>query len=549
MTFLKNLFIYFRYKRFNKLHFKKNNFPNSENLILIEFNRFKTFHVSVAIIANILAKKFKANMACYPEISFHKCVDGKQTLKNKLFFFLGNILKTKDFGIFYSFGVKKIFNVPVNSPYYEEALRIKKRYIKKIKTKDNLLKFKLNNILIGDLIYDSYLKYYKKETVNISHVTFSYFFQKSIEYYLFWFYYFKKNNVKAVITPQASLLSALPLRLAIYFSSKAIVADQQYLFQLNKNRIYPHKQWLDFQKDIKRKDVKKNISKGLELAKKRLMLRFAGQASVDIPYIYKSPYKKKNNLKNMVLKKNNRLKILIAPHSFVDAPHAIGNHLFADYYEWLIYILKLSKMTKYDWYIKCHPNFYNRNQDPSAQIVESLCKEYKNVKYLDQTTSHYQIISEKIDYVITCNGTIAMEYPYLGIPAINGSMVTPYNFKFNYNPKTIKELKMIILNLKKKKFKVNRKKILEIYFLRHIYYSNDWLYENMNELIQYCKEWQLVHINPAAYEFFLERSKSVYSKQKYDALKRFVNSKDYMFTFNHLGINLSDQILSQKKIY
>ena len=137
------------------------------------------------------------------------------------------------------------------------------------------------------------MKYYKKETVNISHVTFSYFFQKSIEYYLFWFYYFKKNNVKAVITPQASLLSALPLRLAIYFSSKAIVADQQYLFQLNKNRIYPHKQWLDFQKDIKRKDVKKNISKGLELAKKRLMLRFAGQASVDIPYIFKSPYKKK----------------------------------------------------------------------------------------------------------------------------------------------------------------------------------------------------------------------------------------------------------------
>ncbi len=107
MTFFKNLFIYFRYKRFNKLHFKKNNFPNSENLILIEFNRFKTFHVSVAIIANILAKKFKANMACYPEISFHKCVDGKQTLKNKLFFFFRKYFKNKRFWYFLLIWCKK----------------------------------------------------------------------------------------------------------------------------------------------------------------------------------------------------------------------------------------------------------------------------------------------------------------------------------------------------------------------------------------------------------------------------------------------------------
>ena len=549
MTFLKNLLTYYRYKKFNKLNFKKKNFANSNNLILIEFNSFKTYHVAVAILANILANKFKANIACYPEISFHKCVDGNQTLKNKLFFFLGNILKVKNFGIFYSFGVKKIFNVPVNSPYYEQALRIKKKYIKKIKTKDDLLKFKLNNILIGDLIYDSYLKYYKKETIKISHVTFSYFFQKSIEYYLFWFFYFKKNNVKAVITPQSTYLSALPLRLAIYFGSKAMVADAQHLYSLNKNRIYSHKQFLDFQKDIKRKDVKKNIPQGLEIAKKRIMLRFAGKASVDMPYLFKSPYTKKNNFKNRVLKKNNRLKILVAPHSFVDAPHAMGNHLFPDYYEWLEYIFKLSRMTKYDWYIKCHPNFYNRNRDPSAQIVESLCKKYNNVKYIDPSTSHYQIISEKIDYVITCNGTIAWEYPYLGIPAINGSTITPYNFKFNYNPKSIKELRTIILNLKKRKFKITRKKILELYFLKHIYYSNDWLYENINDLIKYCKAWQHILITPAAYEFFLKNSKSVYSKKKYNALKRFVKSKDYVFNFNHLGINLSDQILSQKKIY
>ena len=441
MTFLKNLLIFYRYKKFNKLNFKSKNFFSNKNLILIEFNSFKTYHVGVAILANILANKFKANIACYPEISFHKFIEGEPTLINKLLFFFGKFLKIKNFGIFYSFGTKKIFNVPINSPHSEQALKIKNKYLKKVRTKEKLVKFKLNNILIGDLIYDSFLKYYKKESVNILHSDFSYFFQKSIEYYLFWFYYFKDHNVKGVIAPQATYLSALPLRIGIYFNSKVIVADTQNLYALNKNRIYSHKIFPDFKKDLRKVEVKKNLSKGLSLAKKRIDLRLAGIPSVDIPYVNKSPYLKKNSFKKRILKKNNRLKILVAPHSFVDAPHALGNHLFPDYYEWLEYIFKLSKVTNYDWYIKCHPNFYDRKKDPSAKIVDSLCKKYPNINFLHPSTSHYQIISEKIDYVITCNGTIAWEYPYLGIPAINGSTVSHYNFKFNYNPKSIRDLK------------------------------------------------------------------------------------------------------------
>ncbi len=224
--------------------------------------------------------------------------------------------------------------------------------------------------------------------------------------------------------------------------------------------------------------------------------------------------------------------------------------MFPDYYEWLEYILKLSKVTNYDWYIKCHPNFYDRKRDPSAKIIDSLCKKYPNINFLCPSTSHYQIISEKIDYVITCNGTIAWEYPYLGIPAINGSITTHYgSLKFNYNPKSIGELKKIILNLKKKKPKINRKKILEIYFLRHIYYASGWLYDNLDELIKYCKGWQDILISPRAYEFFLNNSKSYYSKNRLSALKKFIESKDYIFNFKHLGRSLSEHISLQKKRY
>lgn len=71
----------------------------------------------------------------------------------------------------------------------------------------------------------------------------------------------------------------------------------------------------------------------------------------------------------------------------------------------------------------------------------------------------------------------------------------------------------------------------------------------MNELIKYCKGWQQVLINPKAYEFFLKNSKSVYSKNKLSALKKFIESGDYMFNFKHLGRSLSEHISLQTKKY
>ena len=57
-----------------------------------------------------------------------------------------------------------------------------------------------------------------------------------------------------------------------------------------------------------------------------------------------------------MLKKSNKIKILIATHSFVDSPHCFGNNFFTDHYDWLDSLGKISNEVDYDWYIKCHPN-------------------------------------------------------------------------------------------------------------------------------------------------------------------------------------------------
>ena len=67
-------------------------------------------------------------------------------------------------------------------------------------------------------------------------------------------------------------------------------------------------------------------------------------------------------------------------------------------------------------------------------------KKYKNIKILPNNYSHKQIISEKVDFVLTQHGSVGFEYPLFKIPVINSSYNNPQvGYKFNLNPKNIYE--------------------------------------------------------------------------------------------------------------
>ena len=66
--------------------------------------------------------------------------------------------------------------------------------------------------------------------------------------------------------------------------------------------------------------------------------------------LYKSPYGYGNKL-NLKKKKNI---FVIATHDFVDAPHAMGNSIFPDFYQWFIKLCEFSLKTNDIWLVKNH---------------------------------------------------------------------------------------------------------------------------------------------------------------------------------------------------
>jgi hypothetical protein len=522
----------------NKSLFKLNK-KHTKNLILVEFNGWSLQHIIISYIGNLLALKYSANIHAYPGY-----VLNKYTLdwKSKIKFCFSNLIPIKQFLIFASFGTKRFFYPKINKLEKNLCLIIFKKQIKKLKKLDDICKISIDRVPIGDLIYDSYLKFYNVPTINLSDTKFKDFLLESIKSFLFWRQYLKRKSVKAIIITHTVYLGAMVARIAVYKYSdiKVISGNSNGVFKFNKNYQYPFVNFCKIKKDFK-KLAKFEKIEGIKLAKKRIKQRLSGLDISDLNSAKKSPYN--NKLLKRVIKKNSKIKILIAAHCFLDSPHIFGNFFFPDFLEWLNFLGNISKKTDYDWYIKSHPNF-NRI---THQILKEFVKKNKNFSLLPLNYSHQQIIREKINYALTVYGTIGWEYAYKGIPVINATINHPHrSYSFNINPKSLPEYKNILLNLKKNKLKINYSEIDEYYFTAYIYHVVDWCFQDQvlikKALTNFKKSFEYNTYNN--WLRFFNKNKHM---KILNSINRFVHSNENKILQEHCGYDLINDIIKKER--
>jgi len=167
---IKNYLSEKKFKKNNRFLFFKNKNKNSE--ILVEFNAYHPVHIAISYLVNIIAKKNKSKINAFYNYSLLTS-PLKNTILNELKWKVGNFFSLKNFGIYRSFGVKKIFKPTLSSKNEGVSEKYFKKIYSKIKNKDDVLKIKFDNILVGDLIYDTYLKHYIEPTLDIKSEKFS----------------------------------------------------------------------------------------------------------------------------------------------------------------------------------------------------------------------------------------------------------------------------------------------------------------------------------------------------------------------------------------
>ena len=488
LKIIKDFFLTNTFKKNIKKELNTNKSFSSQEQVLVEFNSFQNFHISASYLANYLKSKYKCQLLGFYNYSI-LVNDLNFSFLNKFKWTLGNVFSIKNFGVYKSLGVDKIFRPsPKNSEFYLADIKFIKLK-KKIKDKKDVLAIQLDGVLIGDIIYDTYLKRFHEPTLHLDEKFFKILKDFLILYY-YWKNYFKKNKVKAVITGHFVYSYALVVRVALKYNIKCFNVTLMRIFQGSKKNS-------TFAFDAKTLGLKKIVtetdneilSNGIKLAKNILYKRiYEGKLTgADMPYVLKSSFTKKNKHKRFIAK-NKKKKVLICTHDFFDAVHLNRNNLFVDFSEWLEFLGKLSEKTDYDWYIKTHPYYdkkFKFHQSISYKTMRKITDKYKKIKVLPNEYSHKRLVKEGIDLVLTVYGSVAMEYALMNklvITACKNNLFSDFNF--NVHPKSLKDYENKILNFEKIKLKIDKNEIYQYYFARHLHHDTNWILPNYSEFIK-----------------------------------------------------------------
>lgn len=439
-----NEYIHHNYKIFTPFHIKE----NSKSKILIKFFEFHgTFFVFYSYIVNILAERYNAKI-----ISFKETSSEDEGLSEQLY---------KSFNTVGS--IKKTLTAEQEMYAYKKTCE----YFSNLHTKEDWLNISIDGENFGLDIVSHYIRFVdplfdlsNKEILR-DHL---YSFICDI---IFWKDYFRKNSsVKAVVIGDAVYRDGILARIAMkhkinVYSLNSLIAWKysEELMRCFDGLEYPYyKKYFD-----ELSDTEKNY--GISWAESRLKARFSGDVK-DIPYMMNKSVYSLPKTSDSILRKNNKVKVMICVHSFTDYPYPMGRYIFSDLYEWLCFLGEISEKTDYDWYIKPHPDAPTSDKF----IISKLVSKYSKIQVLPAYVSPYQLKKEGMRFALTLWGTIGHEYPALGIHVINGSAINPHcAFDFNWHAKTLKEYTKMLMNLNTIEKTVDINEMYKFYCVHFLY--------------------------------------------------------------------------------
>jgi hypothetical protein len=441
----------------------------SQGFVLVELNRIYSSHIAYAYLANVLARQLSSKIATF---SASKSSTGPLPvwaywIPRIFWFFFSDHGKT-----YRSFGSKKVFFPVTTRSQRNEAKNLVKEFFKINPTKRDFEKFRVSGILIGDLVYDSYLRNRNTPTIDLASKDLKRFLEESTATALYWIVRFQSGQVKAVIVSHCVYTLAIPLRVGLDKKVPCFQATATTIYRLSKDRPFAYDEFKNFPQTFAALSATEQQT-GLRDARLLMNRRFGGEVGVNMTYSTASSFGQTRPYS--LLANTSKTKVLVATHCFFDSPHLYGTNLFPDFWEWLDFLGDLSESVDYEWYLKVHPDF----KPGTLEIIDILLQRHSKFLLVPPDSSHHQLIREGVTAALTVYGTIGFEYAALGIPVVNASTVNPHiAYSFNHHPATVEEYEKMIRSIPDLSRPEKIQSVEEYYFMKHLYGGENLFFED-----------------------------------------------------------------------
>lgn len=352
-----------------------------------------------------------------------------------------------------------------NSDFVKNA----KELFNLLTSKEDLLNVSYKNILIGDLIYDTYLRFKPAPTVNVKDDFLKRLLIAAVHSVEEGKKLFKRDKIDYLFTSYCSYIQHGVLTRLAQTNDVKVISFGSYdqLAKIVPLEFASHFKDYFYYKELfgKLSESEQKIKR--EMARKALESRFKGSVDPSTYYMGASAFGSVLGGTERIFKQNNKKRAMVFLHCFFDSPHIHRYMHYADFYEWITRTLDIASETDFDFYVKSHPNAVEGNEE----IVEALKLKYPKINFLPASVKNNKLIEEGFDVAFTVYGTLGHEYPYFGIPVVNAGDNPHINYSFCIHADSREQYEWYVRNIDKiPDVPANAKdEILEFYYMHNYY--------------------------------------------------------------------------------
>lgn len=352
--------------------------------------------------------------------------------------------------IFESYGIKNYINI---RKYKFNIIFLLKSVIATIKiyiknpNLDEFINYELNNIKIGDLIYDTYIRH-SNRYVKIKLWSLSFLKELLKSHFKFYLYYYLIRNYDfkyMILSHGIYVAGGILARIGIRNGSKVMTSRITNIrCYYNYDEIFtdefkPSKELINFIIE------KKLYTKTDEFLKKRLAGNIEQQDAISA-YKNKKLYSREEFCKELKLNSSFPIVFIMVP-SFSDSPHASESMLSRDYYQWFVETIKyINEIKNVNWIIKPHPLSYMYNE--TGEVERTIKKLKLDNIYLTPSNFSTASVFNIAKTVVTVRGTIGLEAACLGIKPVIAGRAIYSDFGIACEPKNKSEYFSLLKNIR-----------------------------------------------------------------------------------------------------
>lgn len=317
------------------------------------------------------------------------------------------------------------------------GLRAGRDLQQRLQQQGGLADLRIDGILVGDLVIDSYLRFRPAATVDLADPFLARLLKQMLRDVALaqaWFararpvLYLSSYStyIEHGVAVRVALAHGIPVRVFgnLVTFGKRLTADDP--FHATNGGAY-------------RKTVESLTEPGPALDRARDLLegRLGGKIDHATNYMRRSAYEHCDE----PVPAEVRGAVVVFLHDFFDSPHIYADLIFDDFWQWICFTICTLTESGTPFFLKPHPN----QIAASVEVLKQLHFQFPTLRMLSTRITNRQLVDVGMGAGVTVYGTVAHELAYLGVPVICCARHPHHAFDFCRTARSVSEYEAMLL--------------------------------------------------------------------------------------------------------